>query len=581
MPVLPKGVDLLDANIFPVMYWNHVGLQMNRLTHSLNGPHGGPTMSSRALGLLHLAMHDAFFAVLGSTPTTVDPGIPTYLPKGLLPELPPALPQTLTNANAALTGAAITVLDLLYGGPSGSISAVATNTMAVAMSKMMADYEPYIDTLGDAHNFGVDVAKVICNLLAVKPGDPGADAGRYEPKPGPFHFRDEPLHPVRRIPIDPNHPERGMKTLRIYHAPFYGETVTEFAVHDPDGHDVAPWPRDDYNDAAKEVIELGGAAQLSSTKRTPAQTVIGLYWAYDGANLIGTPPRLYNQILRVIAWKELGVPNKINLAQNSELVRLFALANVAMADAGKFCWKAKYDQQLWRPLSGIREHHTTKADPDVTYDDSLSDPFWLALGAPDTNSNRISFKPPFPAYPSGHATFGAACFQMARLFYKKKNKSKDKFNFGDNAADQIAFTFVSEELDGVSRQLADAHDPTLPIEDQPGDVRTRMEITYPSLWQAIFDNAFSRIYLGVHWRFDAAQASDIAKGEPDRDARKIDYKNVWTAPRPTGPYPIGGVPLGLGIANDIFANRMTAPAKVADKLLPPEPEMKKSVTTVI
>lgn len=578
MLVLPKGVDLLDANVFPVMYWNHVGLQMNRITHSLNGPQGGPTMSSRALGLLHLAMHDAFFAVLGSTGNTPAPGVPTYLPDALLPDIPAGL-GTLDEANAALTGAAITVLDLLYGGAGGGISAAAANTMTAAMGKMMADYGPGIDVLGDAHGFGVEVAEVICKLLAVKPGDPGADAGRYEPKPGPFHFRDEPLHPVRRVPIDPDHPERGTKALRIYHAPFYGETVTEFAVTDPQGHDVAPWPKDDYNAAAREVIALGGAGGMPSTKRTPAETVIGLYWAYDGANLIGTPPRLYNQILRVLAWARLGAPDPGDEAQNRDLVRLFALANVAMADAGKFCWKAKYEQQLWRPLSGIREHHTTEGDPDIPYEAELSNPFWVTLGAPDTNSNRISFKPPFPAYPSGHATFGAACFQMARLFYKER----EGLGFDDNGADEISFTFVSEELDGVSRQLSEAHDPSLPIEDQPGDVRTRVEVRCPSLWKAIFDNAFSRIYLGVHWRFDAAQASDIklAYGTENKPAADITYTHVWTAPRPTGPYPIGGVPLGLGIANDIFANRMKAPPKVVAKILPPEARAKRSVTTLI
>jgi vanadium chloroperoxidase len=86
-----------------------------------------------------------------------------------------------------------------------------------------------------------------------------------------------------------------------------------------------------------------------------------------------------------------------------------------MADAGIASWFYKYKYQLWRPVLGIRE-----------YDDSFwaggepvshglhprCDPWWVPLGSPRTNEpGRRSFTPPFPAYPSGHATFGAAAFE--------------------------------------------------------------------------------------------------------------------------------------------------------------------------
>ncbi len=53
----------------------------------------------------------------------------------------------------------------------------------------------------------------------------------------------------------------------------------------------------------------------------------------------------------------------------------------------------------------------------------------------------------------------------------------------------------------------------------------------------IEENGFSRVYLGVHWFFDAFALKP--DGKPDLTQN------------------IGGVPLGLTIAEDIFANGMT------------------------
>jgi vanadium chloroperoxidase len=557
MLILPPVEELPGLNVYPVLYWNHVGLEMNRITHSLGGPQGGPTLSSRALGLQHLAMHDAYFAVLGHTEAS-DP--PTYLPDTARPAVPDSLGQTLENANVALAAAAIAVIDSLYE-PTPSMPTTARETMRSMRDQMIKDFGPVIDVRHPAHAFGTEVAASILERLAIKPGEIGAGAGRYEPKEGRFMFRDEPVNPVRQAAIDPDDPSKGTRAVRLYHGPYYGMTVADFAVTDPEGHTLANWPEADYTDALQEVVRLGGAPGLRSTRRSPDETVAGYFWAYDGANLIGTPPRLYNQILRVVAWDQRD-PAASEQAQTSEFVRLFALANSAMADAGKYSWKEKYKHELWRPLSGVREHDTggspTNPDGNVRLDDD-ADPFWTTLGAPETNTNMLSFKPPFPAYPSGHATFGAACFQMARLFYK----DRDNRAYGDGEPDDIAFSFVSDELNGVSRDLHQPYDPPRPLEDQSGTVRTRVKRRFPSLWHAIFENAFSRIWLGVHWRFDAADASDIKRANDkneNKNPANITYSHVWTQKRTsTETRPIGGVPLGLGIANDIYANRMRAP----------------------
>jgi membrane-associated phospholipid phosphatase len=109
----------------------------------------------------------------------------------------------------------------------------------------------------------------------------------------------------------------------------------------------------------------------------------------------GCTMRLYNMVARTIALQQkmLTVP---------EIARLFALANVAMADAGLASWDTKYFYQYWRPVTAIR---------------LLRDPNFYPLGAQATNTAGPNFTPPFPAYTSGHATFGGALFQILRKFF--------------------------------------------------------------------------------------------------------------------------------------------------------------------
>ena len=89
------------------------------------------------------------------------------------------------------------------------------------------------------------------------------------------------------------------------------------------------------------------AALVTPTLRTPEQTLIGVYWAYDGTPSLCAPPRLYNQVAMQIADQmQTGVVG---------LARLLALVNIALADAGIASWESKYYYEVWRPITGIRE----------------------------------------------------------------------------------------------------------------------------------------------------------------------------------------------------------------------------------
>jgi vanadium chloroperoxidase len=387
-------------------------------------------------------------------------------------------------------------------------------------------------------------------------------AGKYKPKRGLYKFYDEPTHPVVLVPEDVDKPNGPKKPIRQFHEPFYGATAKRLAtqaIHmnaDPPCLRSAADQTVEYDDAVADVHRMGGAASLNSTKRSPNQTAIGHFWAYDGANLVGTPPRLYNQIIRRIAVKYKQETDIESEANNADFARLLALVNAAMADAGVFSWKEKWDFEFWRPLSGVRDD----GRPDH------GDPFWLTLGAPATNTNDTPFKPPFPAYPSGHATFGGAAFQMVRNYYNGRIG-----NWSPNEPDTISFDMISEELNGVCRDLSQKYDATKPITDQPGIVRTRIVREFSSLWEAIFENAVSRVFLGVHWRFDAAAAKDIMIPTNTKDVYATDkngatvYQNIEDIRYDTKGtrkghegelFPIGGVPLGIEIANDIWESKM-------------------------
>jgi hypothetical protein len=237
------------------------------------------------------------------------------------------------------------------------------------------------------------------------------------------------------------------------------------------------------------VKRLGGDGVVTPTQRTAAQTIAGIYWGYDGTPGLGTPPRLYNQIAVQIA-SQRGT-DVIDLA------RLLALLNVGMADAGLSSWDTKYQYDFWRPVTGIREADpgtgpTGKGDGNPL---TIGDPNFTPLGAPASNLMGPNFTPPFPAYTSGHATFGATLFQTLRRFY---------------GTDAIAFSFVSDEFNGVTR-------------DNKGNIRPRLIRNFSSLSQAEEENGQSRIYLGIHWAFDKTQG--IIQG---RNVANYVFANAFT-----------------------------------------------------
>jgi hypothetical protein len=234
-----------------------------------------------------------------------------------------------------------------------------------------------------------------------------------------------------------------------------------------------PPPALDSKAYAEAYLEVKMIGAKDSPFRTLEQTNIGTYWGYDTQPGLCAPIRLYNQIAEVLAQQE----------GNSEVgnARFFALINLAMADAGITCWGCKYLFDLWRPIVAIRQNDLGTGPTGLGsrngYLIGQGDPTWAPYGAPADNSGatRTNFTPPFPSYTSGHASLGGALFKMMQDYYGTAH---------------IPFTFTSDEFNSITV-------------DQNGQVRPTLPQTFDTFNQAAGENALSRIYLGIHYNFDA------------------------------------------------------------------------------
>jgi Vanadium chloroperoxidase N-terminal domain/PAP2 superfamily len=482
-----------------VLYWNEVAIEANRLsfTNLQKGEipeQGGPTLSSRALGIIHLAMHDAYKGISGTTKFDF------YLSSALQPALPNLSGVDRQKASIA------------------SIAAAAYTTLVALYPKQKSFFDAKLNSITHilpfekAYHYGCEIARVI---LELRKDDPNNSDKDYIPFLGRGYHKSDPDNP------------------QGFFAPFYGNSKLFSATV---RHDLSNQPfyvngefssnDQQYKRASKQVRNKGiafeqmGTLPSSADKRTNEESLVGVFWAYDGANKIGTPPRLYNQIVRIVAMNNHDLRGFANDTERN--VRLFALVNVAMADAGILAWQQKYKHNLWRPVNGIREHDISMGvtgTGNFNFDDDC-DPFWLPLGAPKSNSDGIkNFTPDFPAYPSGHATFGASALHITRLFFGVLN--------GDRNKDTLfqGFELVSDEFNGVTK---DNNNTIRPLHKRKFE---------KGLWGMIIENALSRVYLGVHWSFDAFKTKN------DNTTPELDKK-------------IGGVDLGLKIAEDIFLNKM-------------------------
>jgi len=414
-----------------VIHWNHVAIDTSGLDHApvkegedrVFGHQLGPGRASRAMAIVQVAVFEALNAITGR-----------YESYTGLPQAPAD-----TSIKAAIAQAAHDTLVELY--PSH----------AAQFAEQLVDDLAKVEDPEGQKEAGIDLGRhAALSILELRANDgsnhPEPRVGvDYIPEDGPGIWRQDPIskHPLAL----------GARWAEV--KPFVLASASQFRIAPPPAVDSAA-----YAAAYEEVFLLGGDGLTTPTERTADETSAAIYWAYDGLPSLCAPPRLYNQIVVQLA-EEQGL-------DIVDTARLLALVNVAMADAGIAAWESKYYYKVARPITVIR------AGDDDGNAETAGDANYTPLGAPASNSTGANFTPPFPAYPSGHAAFGGAIFQMLR----------DVFG-----TDDIQFTFVSDEYNGKTV-------------DNQGNVRELHPRSFANLTQAEDENGQSRIHLGIHWSFD-------------------------------------------------------------------------------
>jgi hypothetical protein len=147
---------------------------------------------------------------------------------------------------------------------------------------------------------------------------------------------------------------------------------------------------------ARDFNEVKSIGSLTSTTRTPDQTMAAIFWQAQAGGLYGG------------VMRSLSVRYGLSTAQNA---RLFAMASLAGADAAIGCWNDKYVWNFWRPIDAIHDaardgNRTTRADPD-----------WKPLFDPSTATVPPLSTPAFPDHPSGHSCVSAATLAAIRNFF--------------------------------------------------------------------------------------------------------------------------------------------------------------------
>jgi hypothetical protein len=410
------ALALLSALILPgpanadvVTDWNEIAV--TEVVVSGFGPFGGLQRLSRVRAIVQIAVHDALNAI--------EPRYERYTG--------PARVHHDASPDAAVAAAASqTLLALLAPVPDAPAKQAAIAMIETAYAVIVGP-EPY-DTATQA---GIDAGAAAAEaILALREAD-GSDTPHlpYTLGPAPGVYQPTP---------NPEFPD-------VITPSFAGWAhVTPFALRHGAQFKVKPGAIFDLTGAAytreyNEVKQVGDA-RVRGAMPDSAESDIARFWPGGGSN--------WNRNAREIV--------KDGALDRWQHARLFALLNMAVADAHIANQTWKYTYNFWRPVTAIR--WADDGNPDT-----VSDPSW----------RPFLVTPPYPDYPCALPTEAGAAAEVLRQFF---------------GTDNLPF----------SRTVTTPAVPLpAPMDPLPAKLITR---SFNSLSAAAAESQDARVYAGIHFR---------------------------------------------------------------------------------
>lgn len=208
---------------------------------------------------------------------------------------------------------------------------------------------------------------------------------------------------------------------------------------------------EEYTRAFNEVKEAG---RFQSDSRTPDQTHIAMWWKDFCENS-------HNRLARHLVATE-----KLNLRDGA---RTFALLNMAIYDAYVNVFDNKFFYNHWRPYTAIR-WAANDGNPDT---------------APEMDWNNLhKHTYAFPSYPSAHGCASAAAMTILASTLGVGN--------------EYEFTMTTEEVERAG-----------PMSEKVKMVPATR--SFHSFSEAASEAAMSRVYLGIHFRYDSQEGYKLGK----------------------------------------------------------------------
>jgi len=307
--------------------------------------------------------------------------------------VPPPASCAGASRRAAAVRAAYVILSKVYGATSTAANQQPSLDARLSASLAAINAREHAATVAKGIACGQEVADAI---WAWRLSD------GFTPAPAPFFGVNAPGQ-WRSTPTDP-YPGTPLPMAGLQYA-----TMVPWAVVSPSQFRPAGPPALNSAQYARDFNETKTMGSLTSTVRTPDQTVFSWFWASTSA------PYLWNAVTRSLIQgrdrdrDDDGDRDADDRHEDGkgggrngllETARILAALNIAMADAAIGCWDAKLAYNFWRPITAIRE--ADPANPRISRDAT-----WTPLFATPAHQD----------YPSGHSCVsGAATTVLAEEF---------------------------------------------------------------------------------------------------------------------------------------------------------------------